>query len=87
MPPFVLPVLFVTLFKHFERLCFNQFYGSSQGSNFRDTAHLDKPWISYTIQERPAGTGRSQLLPLRHSKKSKIYLFSFFLPDVLKLKV
>ena len=59
MPPFVLPVLFVTLFYHFERLfsCFNQFFGSSQGLNFRDTAHLDKPCVSYSIQQRRAGTG------------------------------
>lgn len=59
VPPFLLPVLFLTLFYRFERLfsCFNQFFGSSQGLNFRDTAHLDKPCVSYSIQQRRAGTG------------------------------
>ena len=79
---FVLPVLFITLLWHFERLfsCFNQFYGSSQGLNFRDTAvHLGKPCVSYTIQQRPAGTGLAgktlTIAPIKiYSKKNPTYI-------------
>ena len=96
LPPFVLPVLFITLFWHFERLCscFNHFFGSSQGLNFRDTAHLDKPWVSYSIQQRPVGTGLAgkthtvtHIKIIHIPKKSNIHLISVFLPDEVKLKV
>ena len=96
LPPFVLPVLFITLFWHFERLCscFNHFFGSSQGLNFRYTAHLDKPWVSYSIQQRPVGTGLAgkthtvtHIKIIHIPKKSNIHLISVFLPDEVKLKV